>query len=97
MENGEKWMDLPDWDNSYSMQNTHSTNAFMNASGLEQIKNDSYNLSIRGDEEIAQNPTLSQAKTAKAQFDGHNCGAMCLFAAALRSGLKILLRDELLD
>lgn len=47
-----------------------------------------YDLSLEGDEEIAQNYDLVEAKTGRIQFDGYNCGLMCIFMAAIRKGVE---------
>lgn len=57
--------------------------------GLEQLAYREYNMSITGEEEVDYRRYILQAKNIDIQqYEGHNCGLHCLFAAAMRKGLK---------
>ncbi|MBI2330137.1 hypothetical protein HYU94_02000 [Candidatus Daviesbacteria bacterium] len=61
---------------------------YVNKQGIEELKDGSYNLSLLGDTELADHSGVFLAKQAKFQFNAYDCGPLCLFAAALREGIK---------
>jgi len=88
MQGGERYVELPCWDDSLSATNLIESSVFSNDLGLNQLGSGEYDLSLFGDEDFATDADLYATKTTRVQFDGHNCGPACLFMAALRMGAK---------
>lgn len=87
---GEAWVNLPDYKGTYEAGDMWSNGLFTNQSGLEQLRAGEYNFSLYGDQELADNREVWEAKQTHVQLpgDGWNCGPSCLFMAALREGVK---------
>ncbi|MFH1832791.1 MAG: hypothetical protein ABH816_01305 [Candidatus Levyibacteriota bacterium] len=92
----EQWHQLDYWSNDYSsiwnINNPSVSSVTVSQDCFNQLQNGTYNLSLAGDEEIANHPELYDAKQARIQGvttpDSWNCGPLALFAAALRTGVK---------
>jgi hypothetical protein len=62
---------------------------YCNQRAHSQLLTETYNFSIAGDDAIASNTEVRDAKQTKVQIsDAVNCGLYCLFAAAIREGMK---------
>lgn len=62
---------------------------YCNELALEQLVDGEYDLSVYGDEEIAEDPEVMEAKQTEVQrYEAYNCGLHCVFAAALREAMK---------
>ena len=79
---GERWHDLPNnWQTSNNAGSAVLTNMI---AGIDKP----YDLTVPGDLQTAANIKLIEAKSQRFQLDAYNCGLYCLFAAAVRMGLK---------
>jgi len=87
--NYEEWLNLKEWDTNYS-DPKNSISLFASRLGQEQLRAHSYNLSLQGDNELANRAQIYEAKQTYLQprFNVEDCGPICLFAAALRQGIK---------
>lgn len=91
MRDHEGWFNLQSWDSDYSDPNNILRNlGYVNGLGLEDLRSHTYDLSLREDTELAADAELYEAKQTRVQppFNVIDCGPLCLFAAALRSGAK---------
>lgn len=85
----EDWMRLENWITDYSdPDNIIRCGGYTGAEGLRALQRGTYNLSLEGDRELADQADLLTAKQARTQFNSWDCGPLCLFAAALREGVK---------
>lgn len=99
----EDWMRLDSWTTDYSdPTELWHHGCYTGREGLQALQQGTYNLSLNGDQELADNRELYEAKMARTQFNSWDCGLLSLFAAALRegvkkgpSGFKFLGRDKL--
>lgn len=86
LRNGEDWQELRDW-RGFEDEGSLSVNQiFASEHGWQALRKNSYNLSLRGDSELADQ--IVKAKEARFQFNVVDCGPLCLYAAALRQGVK---------
>ncbi len=80
---GERWQNLPkDWQTNRSGEAEVSMNELAGRATK-------YDLTLPGEEQMADRAGLLEAKRQKFQFDSNNCGAFSLFAAALRTAMKV--------
>lgn len=86
MNNGEVWHLLTGWSTDYSSPYPNLAYANINALGLEALRERTYDLSLIGDHELAG--SVRSAKQARVQFNAIDCGPLCLYAAALRQGVR---------
>ncbi len=91
-QNNEEWMDLSKWSETAADPDEifkgSQAAVYANELAVEMLKNKSYDLSLSGDQELADHPELYAAKQTKVQFNAEDCGPLCLYATALRWAMK---------
>lgn len=85
----EGWMGLENWTPDYSdATKLWQYGAYTGQEGILALQRGTYNLSLQGDQELADNRELYEAKQRRIQRNSWDCGPLSLFAAALREGIK---------
>lgn len=86
----ERYLRIERWNPNYQdPDNIQRSSGYANSLAVDRLRAKSYNLSVFGDNQIASNEDLLEAKQVVFQLEGDysNCGPMCLFMAAVRSGI----------
>lgn len=88
LRNGEDYQELKEWRGVEDDESLRVNQIFFNKEAWDDLREGRYNLSVIGDAETAARPELQAAKQARFQFNAIDCGPLCLYAAALRQGVK---------
>lgn len=81
---GERYISIPEW-GQHTDYPLAVPGVIMNKLGFDEYKAGTYDLTLDMDDKLAK---ARAAKTDQFQFNGRDCGLLCLYAMALREGMK---------